>query len=239
MRTSRSGLHPPMLAALTVALVMLGGGCAAPTTAAPTALATTGGADVSAAWPATAADLQKGLLGSEEATAGFVPVTGAADGDGARAVFKGAGCAELARWLNTEKLPGSRMEAAVALASSLEGGAAAEQLYAMDSPQAAAQVAHRHRRAARRCTKITLSVAGAGTSTYPVRPISLVEVGDASYAIEASAAAAGSFADQDIVHVVAHCGAVVIALTLMGADLSDAETVTRAAVDKVRHRLAA
>lgn len=218
--------------------MLLGGGCAAPTPAAPTGLDVASGADGPAVWPATAADLQEGLLGSREVTAGFVPVTGTADEDGARAVFEGAGCEELARWLNIEKVPGSRMEATVALASGPQGAAAVEQLYAMDSPRAAAQVVDRYRRAAGRCTKITLSVAGAGTSTHPVRPISLVEVGDASFASGASAEAGDSFADQDIIHVVAHRGAVVIATTLMGADPSDAETVTQAAVDKVHHKLA-
>lgn len=239
MRTSRIGFHQPVIAACTAALVLLGGGCAAPTLAAPTGVAAPGGAGVPAGWPVTAADLRGGLLGSEEVTAGFVPVAGAADEDGARAVFEGAGCEELARWLNTEELPGSRVEAAVALSSGPEGGAAAEQLFAMDSPRAAAQVVDRYRRAAQRCTKITLSVAGAGTSTYPVRPVSLAEVGDSSFANGVSAEGADSFADQDIVHVVAHSGAIVIAVTFMGATPGDAEKVTQAAVDKVHHKLAA
>jgi hypothetical protein len=193
---------------------------------------------VPAAWPITAADLHEGLLGSKEASAGFVSVTDVADEDGGRAVFEGTGCQELARWLNGKKMPGSRAEAAVALSNSTNGVAAAEQLSAMDSPYAAAQVVDRYRRAAKRCTTMTLSVAGAGTSASPVHPIPLVEVGDASFATRVSAASIDSFTDQDIIHVAAHAGPVVIAVTVLGANPSDAETVARAAVDRVRHKLA-
>lgn len=229
-----------MVAALTATLVLLCAGCEASNTAAPADSAATGGAGVpAAAWPVTAAELREGLLGLEEVSASFEPVTGVADEDGARAVFEGAGCEELTRFLNAKKLPGSRAEAAVALSSGPEGGAAAEQLYAMDSPQAAAQVVDRYRREAAWCTKITLSVAGVGTSTFSVRPISLVEVGDGSFATGVSAASTDSFADQDIIQVVTHSGAVVIVVTFMGANPSDAETVTQAAVDKVHHKLAA
>lgn len=239
MRTSRIGFHQPVMAAFTAALVLLGGSCAAPTPAAPTGVAAPGGAGVPAGWPVTAADLRGGLLGSGEGVAGFVPAAGDADEDGARAVFEGAGCEELARWLNREELPGSRVEAAVALSSGSAGVAAAEQLSAMDSPRAAAQVVDRYRRAAERCTQITISVAGAGTSTCPVRPISVVEVGDSSFATGVSVGGPDSFADQDIVHVVAHSGAIVIAVTFMGATPGDAEKVTEAAVDKVHHKLTA
>lgn len=219
------------MAALTAALVLLAGGCALPDTA-PTGSTATGGTGAAAVRPVTDADLQSGLLGSEVG-AGFGPKTSAADEDGARAVFAGVGCEELARWLNAESVPGSRAEAAAPLSIGPGGGAAAEQLYAMDSAHAAAQVVDRYRRAASRCTEITLSVAGVGDSTCKVRPISMAPVGDASSATGVSAGETDGFADQDIIHVVTHSGTVVVAMTFMGAKPRDVETVTEAAVDKV------
>jgi hypothetical protein len=234
MRTPWINSQQLATAGLLAALVLLGAGCTAPDISVPTESGASGRAGVQAAWPVSAADLHDGLLGAEAASAGFVPVTSADDEDGARAVFKGAGCRELARWLNGEKMPGSRAEAAVALSSTADGGAAAEQLYAMDSPHAAAQVVDRYRRAAMRCTTITLSVAGVGTSVSPVHPISLVEEGDTSFATKVSAASADSFTGEDIIHVATHAGPIVIAVTVMGAHPSAAETVARAAVQRVR-----
>ena len=192
-----------------------------------------------AAWPVTVADLRGGLLGSKEVSAGFMPVTGAVDEDGPRAEFAGAGCEELARLLNGGKLPGSGAEAAVALSSGPQGGAAVEQLHAMDSPEAAAQVVARYRREASRCREIRLSAAGAGASTFFVRPISSVDVGDASFATRGSAASSDGLVDHDFIQVTAHSGAVVVVMTLMGASPSDAETVTEAAVNRVHHKFAA
>jgi hypothetical protein len=241
MRTRRIGPRQPVAAALTSILVLLGGGCAASEVAVSAALPASAGAAVPtpAARPVTVAELRGGLLGLKEVAAGFMPVTGAGDEDGPRAVFGGAGCEELAQLLNARKLPGSRAEAAVALSSGLQGGAAVEQLHAMDSPKAAARVVDRYRRGASRCREITLSAAGAGSSTFFVRPISSVEVGDASFATRGSAASSDGPVDQDFIQVTAHSGAVVVVMTFMGASPSDAETVTEAAVNRVHHKLAA
>ena len=187
--------------------------------------------------PVTPTELRDGLLDADQGAIGVVPLTGHADDDGGRAVFQGAGCEELTRLLNAEKLPGSRAEAAVALSIGPEGTAAAEQLYAMGSAEAAGKVVERYRRSVKECAEITLSVDGAGTSTSSVRPLPLVVVGDASFASAVRPADEESLAGHEVVQVVAHSGALVIAVTLMGASSDHAERVARAAVHKVRHEL--
>jgi hypothetical protein len=221
------------VAALALAAVLVAGGCTGPVLAAPATPVGSG-----AVAPVTSTELRNGLLPSGDAAAGLVPSSGHADEDGPRVVFEGVGCEELTRLLNAQKLPGSRAEAAAALSIGPEGVAAAEQLYAMDSPTVAQQVVQRYRRSVPGCLKITASVAGAGVSTLSVRPISLAEVGDGSFATVVSPTGDDGLADQDILQVVAHSEALVIAVTFMGASRADAETVTRAAVDKVRHEFA-
>ena len=244
MRTFQRGSRRPLLAALTATLVLLSTGCQVSTTAVPAAPPVTGGATapaatgLAAAEPATAVELRRVLLGSEEAPAGFAPVSGTADEDGGRAVFQGAGCEELARLLNAEKLPGSRADAAASLSSGARGAAAAEQLYAMDSPEAAARAVDRYRRGAQTCKELTLSVQGARMSTSSVQPISLAAVGDASTATRMRDVDADGSAGQDVIQLVTHSGSVVVAVTLMGAAPSDAETVAQAAVHKMRHLVA-
>lgn len=244
MRTGQKRFRRPLLAVLTATLVLLGTGCQALTTAVPAAPPATGGATTpvvagsAAAGPATAAELRGVLLGSEDVPAGFAPVSGTADEDGGRAAFQGTGCEELARFLNAEKLPGSHADAAVSLSSGATGAAAAEQLYAMDSPEAAARAVDRYRRGAQKCKELTLSVQGARTSTSSVQPISLVEVGDASTATRMREVDADRSAGQDTIQLVSHSGSVVVAVTLMGAAPPDAETVAEAAVHKVRHLVA-
>ena len=221
------------MAALTLVGALLLSGCAGSDPSVP-AVPVAG----EAGGPVTSTELRNGLLGSEEGAVGLAPVTGHADEDGARAVFGGSGCEELTRLLNAQKLPGSRAEAAVALSIGPEGAAAAEQLYAMASPKAAAQTVEQYRRSVLGCAQITLSFAGAGTATSLVRPIPLVELGDSSFATAVRSADDESLGGQDIVQVVAQSGALVIAVTLMGASSGDAEKVARAAVDKVRHEFA-
>lgn len=236
MRKGRVNSRRVVVTALISASVLFGAGCSGSRSAVPADRSSVGGwAPVRAT---TAEDLRAGLLGLEDVPAGFAPVTGTADEDGARAVFEGAGCRELVQLLNAEPMPGSRAHAAVALSKGSAGAAAAELLYTMDSSRAAAEVIDRHRRAASACTEVTLSVAGAGASTSAVRPISLVEVGDDSYMSEVRAGETDSFADQNIIQVIAHSGPVVIAVTLMGADREEAAAVTRAAVGKVHHTFA-
>lgn len=237
MRTRPRSSRRPLSAALTASLVLLGTGCQASSTAVPAAPPPTSSAVPMAAGPATAAELRGVLLGAEDGSTGFTPVIGTADEDGGRTVFQGDGCEELARFLNAEKLPGSRADAAVSLSSGAEGAAAAEQLYAMGSPKAAARVVDRYHRAAEGCGEITLSVDGAGASTSSVRPVSLVGVGDASSATRVRDGSADSSFDQDIIQLVSHSGSVVVAVTVVGAAPSDAETLARAAVHKVHHQL--
>lgn len=221
------------MAALTLVGALLLGGCAdSPRFVPAVPVAGEAGAAM------TSTDLRNGLLGSEDGVVGLAPVTGHADEDGARALFEGSGCEELTRLLNAQKLPGSRAEAAVALSVGPEGAAAAEQLYAMASPAAAGQVVERYRRSVLGCPEITLTVAGAGASAFPVRPVPLVEVGDASFATAVRSAGDQSLGGQDIVQVVAQSGALVIAVTLMGTSPGEAEQLARAAVHKVRHELA-
>ncbi len=196
-----------------------------------------GRAPVAVAGPVTAADLRGGLLAADDLPAGFAPITTLADEDGGEVIFQGdPGCRDLTRMLNADDVQDASAEAALALSNGPTGGAAAEQLFAMASPQTAAHVVEEYRRAVGRCPGIRLEAAGAGSETFALQQAPLVDLAQDGSVAAVGATSEGSVEGPSIIQVVAHAGSVVVVTTFAGVTASSAELVASVALHKVRQR---
>lgn len=179
----------------------------------------------------TSAQLRKALLGIHDVPAGFELVKDE-DEDGDLASSKKPGCAALVRLLNAAKLPESRASASVGFDGGQDGAFVGEDLDALPSSTAAESFVSDYRRSVKQCRAITYKIKGVGASTLDVRPISFAEIGDGSFAARFGASR-GPLAGLEITQVGAHVGAVVMSMTFVAMDPSDAEAASQDAADKV------
>lgn len=202
-------------------------------TAAPSPSATTKKPKVPPAErPVTAAQLRKALLDIHDVPASFELVKGQ-DDDGDHASSKKSGCADLVRLLNAAKLPGSLASAGVGFDGGQDGAFVGEDLDALASSTAAQNFVAGYRRSVKSCQAVRYRVPGVGSSTLDVRPISFTEIGDASF-VARFRASRGPLAGLEITQVGAHLGAVVMGMSFIGLDPSDAEEASQVAADKVQ-----
>lgn len=190
---------------------------------------------VTAERPVTRAQLRRALLNIHDVPAGFEVVTDQGHA-GDQASSKNAACSALVRLLNAPKLSGSLADASVSFDGGQDGAFVGEDLNALASTTAAQSFVDGYRHSVKQCHTITYRIHGVGSSTLSVRPISFAAIGDGSF-VARFRAGRGPLSGLEIIQVGAHLGRVVIGMSFVGLDPSDAEAASQGAADKVKSKM--
>ncbi len=210
---------------------------AVPTTPAPapatTAPATPSRPATPTTAPRTSAGLKKALLSIEDLPPGFeVDPSGSGGGknDGAVTSIRPA-CAPLVTILQEEIPASSLAHAGTSFSGGQDGPAIDQSLDSFSSPAAAASFIAGYRRAVQACSEVQLQVLGVGRSTVSVR-VSFGTAGDSLFAARLTAPP-GPLEGLEVLQVGAQSGDVVVGMSFMSTDPSDAQSATEDAVSKV------
>lgn len=184
--------------------------------------------------PRTAAGLKKALLSIEDLPPGFeVDPSGSGGGknDGAVTSIRPA-CAPLVTILQEEIPASSLAHAGTSFSGGQDGPAIDQSLDSFSSRAAAASFIAGYRRAVQACSEVQLQVFGVGRSTVSVRPVSFGTAGDSLFAARLTAPP-GPLEGLEVLQVGAQSGDVVVGMSFMSTDPSDAQSATEDAVSKV------
>ncbi len=211
---------------------------AVPTTPAPapatTAPATPSRPATPTTAPRTSAGLKKALLSIEDLPPGFeVDPSGSGGGkDDGRVSSSRPACAPLVTILQEEVPASSVAHAGTSFSGGQDGPAIDQSLDSFSSRAAAASFIAGYRRAVQACSEVQLQVFGVGRSTVSVRPVSFGTVGDSLFAARLTAPP-GPLQGLEVLQVGAQSGDVVVGMSFMSTDPSDAQSATEDAVSKV------
>lgn len=196
-----------------------------------TASVTSSSTTTRAATPRTAAELKKALLELADLPSGFAiePPTNA--GAGPKASSTDPRCAAFVRLSNAEIPPGGKAHAEISFSGGQSGPYIDETLDALASSEGVATLQAQYKTAIASCTKVTLSVPGAGTSVVTVRPVSPPAYGDAPVAARMNASG-GPLDGMEITVVTTGIGDTVASLSFVSATPDDIDGATSASVDK-------
>lgn len=111
-----------------------------------------------------------------------------------------------------------------------------ESLDALPSADGAAEFVGNYRQAVQACEEVTVVLPGAGKASLDVREISFSDLGDDSFAARFGATE-GELEGFELIQVGVQSDDVVIGMTFVGIDPSDAEALTRDALTKVEQEL--
>lgn len=245
--TRRATLAPVILVGLAAAVTL--GACSGgshpatasststPSTAATTATPSTTASSPSsttttqAAAPHTAADLKKALLELTDLPSGFAIEPPSNAGGNPKATSTDPRCAAFVRLSNADSAPGGKAHAEVSFSGGQSGPFIDESLDALAGRQQVADLLAQSKAAIAGCTKVTLSVPGAGTSVVTVRPVSPPAYGDSPVAARMNATG-GSLDGFEMTQVMTGVGDTVVSLGFVGASPDDIDGGTSASVDK-------
>lgn len=201
-----------------------------------TASVTSSSSTTQAAAPRTAAQLKKALLELADLPSGFAvePPTNA--GAGPKASSTDPRCAAFVRLSNADTPPGGKAHAEISFSGGQSGPYIDETLDSLASPKGVATLQAQYKTAISSCTKVTLSVPGAGTSVVTVRPVSPPAYGDAPVAARMNASG-GPLDGLEITVVTTGVGDTVATLSFVGATPDDIDGATSASVDKATQLL--
>lgn len=183
----------------------------------------------------TRAELTKALLSLKDLPAGFEVDKGGGD-DGTRMSSRTKACSPLVRLMNDASLPGSREQADVSFSGGQDGPYIDETLDAMGSNRAARAFVETYRTSVRACRSIRVTVPGIGSSDVDVREISFARIGDDTFAARFRARS-GALEGLELIQAGVQSGDVVVGVTTVGFDGSDAEAATDDAVSKAGRKL--
>jgi len=184
--------------------------------------------------PRTSAGLKKALLSIEDLPPGFeVDPSGSGGGkDDGRVSSSRPACAPLVTILQEQVPASSLAHAGTSFSGGQDGPAIDQSLDSFSSRAAAASFIAGYRRAVQACSEVQLQVFGVGRSTVSVRPVSFGSAGDSLFAARLTAPP-GPLQGLEVLQVGAQSGDVVVGMSFMSTDPSDAQSATEDAVSKV------
>jgi hypothetical protein len=186
--------------------------------------------------PRTAAELKKALLELSDLPSGFAVEPPSNSGGGPKASSTDPRCAAFVRLSNADTAPGGKAHAEISFSGGQSGPFIDEALDAFADPRKVAALQAQSKAAIASCSKVTLSVPGAGTSVVTVRPVSPPAYGDTPVAARMNATG-GTLDGLEITVVTTGVGDTVAALSFVGATPDDIDGATSAAVDKATQLL--
>ena len=185
----------------------------------------------------TEADLRKALLSLEDVPPGF-EVQPDDDSGGQKATTPRSECKALVKMLNANTLPGSKTGVRTAFSGGPDGPFLQESIDAMGDATVARTFVAGYRTAVKKCRTVSLTISGAGTSTLAVREISFADIGDTSFAARFRATS-GPLEGFELIQVASQSADLVVSMTAIDLDPTDAEVATQEAVAKAQTKLGA
>ena len=185
----------------------------------------------------TKAELTRALLDRRDLPAGFtVEPDEPGDGGGLDLTSKDPRCAALVRLLKTDTAPGSKATVSRSLSRGQQPPFIDESLDAMGSAGAVATLQTSFRAAVAACPKVTLTIAGQGTSSMSVRKVAAPQEGTGPFAARFTAIGGGL---NGLVVTVVTTGVddVVLSMAFIATAPADIAGATRLAVDKAERVL--
>lgn len=186
--------------------------------------------------PRTAAELKKALLELSDLPSGFAIEPPSNSGGGPKASSTDPRCAAFVRLSNADTAPGGKAHAEISFSGGQSGPFIDEGLDAFAGAAKVAALQAASKAAIASCSKVTLSVPGAGTSVVTVRPVSPPAYGDTPVAARMNATG-GTLDGLEITVVTTGIGDTVASLSFVGATPDDIDGATSAAVDKATQLL--
>ncbi len=186
--------------------------------------------------PRTAAELKKALLELSDLPSGFAIEPPSNSGGGPKASSTDPRCAAFVRLSNADTAPGGKAHAEISFSGGQSGPFIDEALDAFAGAAKVAALQAESKAAIASCSKVTLSVPGAGTSVVTVRPVSPPAYGDTPVAARMNATG-GTLDGLEITVVTTGVGDTVASLSFVGATPDDIDGATSAAVDKATQLL--
>jgi hypothetical protein len=185
----------------------------------------------------TATELKKALLDRRDLPPGFtVEPEQAGDDGGMDVTSEDPKCAALVRLLKTDTAPGSKATAARSLSRGQQPPFIDESLDAMGSAGAVATLQTSFRAAVASCPKVTLTIAGQGTSSMSVRKVTPPQEGTGPFAVRFTAAG-GPLNGLVLTMVTTGVDDAVLAMTFIATAPADIAGATHLAVDKAERVL--
>ncbi|MDQ2756537.1 MAG: hypothetical protein M3Y71_08230, partial [Actinomycetota bacterium] len=191
--------------------------------------------------PRTEAELTKALLGLDDLPPGWsveTPGQGGADNASPAMAATTAACRDFVALGNAPSAPGSRAGAKSSFSAGQSGPFIDEGIDALGSRAKVAALLARVEAANRSCKTVTLTLAGAGRSTFDVAVVSPPRAGDHPVAVRITARG-GDLDGLELTQVVTGVDDTVVSLTLVGSIPDDVASSTEAAVDKATTALGA
>jgi hypothetical protein len=186
----------------------------------------------------TDAELVKALLEPKDLPTGFSLTPDDPNDEGVTPFSaQSSKCKTLVKYLNADKAPGSKATAHRSFSGSQEGPYIDFSLDSMGTSKAVSQLQSSYKDAVRSCKKLTMKVAGQGSSPMAVEEIKAPPFGEGPFAFKLTGTS-GPFEGREFTTATTGVGDVILAVGILAGQEGELDAATEAAVGKARPVLA-